>query len=110
MGCGRTRGSDGSAPAYDYALFAIWGMAGVLGFRLDSPKIGVLVAIGNQFGNRLVMVTIASAKLDTRFLPELMLSVNKNSNKLSALLPILALGIVVAPALAARVEPTSVSC
>ncbi|NQE33287.1 hypothetical protein [Microcoleus asticus] len=82
------------------------GMAGGLGY----PKIWVLVAIGNKFGNRLVMVTREFAKLDTRFLPELMLTVNKNSNKLSAFLPILALGIVVVPALAGRVDPTSVSC
>jgi hypothetical protein len=50
-------------------------MAGGLGFRLGCPKIGVLVAIGNKFGNRLVIVTRESAKLDTRFLPELMLTV-----------------------------------
>src|SRR5687767_84724 len=75
-----------------------------------SPNIRVLVAIGNKFGNRLVMVTRESAKLDTRFLPELMLTVNKNSNKFSAFLPILALGFVLAPALAGIVEPTSVSC
>ena len=85
-------------------------MAGGLGFRLASPKIGVLVAIGNKFGNRLVMVAIESAKLDSRFLPELMLTVNKKSNKFSAFLPILALGFVLAPALAGIVEPTSVSC
>jgi hypothetical protein len=53
-------------------------MARVLGFRLGFPKSGVLVAIGNKFGNRVVMVTKESAKLDTRFLPELMLTVNKN--------------------------------
>jgi hypothetical protein len=85
-------------------------MAGGLGFGLGSPTIWVLVAIGNQFGNRLVMVTREAAKLDTRFLPELMLTVNKNSNKFSAFLPILALGFVLAPALAGIVEPTSVSC
>jgi hypothetical protein len=85
-------------------------MAGVLGFGLGSPKIWVLVAIGNKFGNRVVMVTRESAKPDTRFLPELMLTLNKNSNKFSAFLPILALGIVLAPALAGIVEPTSVSC
>ena len=85
-------------------------MAGGLGFRLGSPKIGVLVAIGNKFSNRLVMVTRESAKLDTRFLPELMLTLNKNSNKFSAFLPILALGFVLAPAPAGIVEPTSVSC
>lgn len=84
-------------------------MAGVLGFGLGYPIIGVLVAIGNKFGNTLVMVTRESAKLDTRFLPELMLTVNKNSNKFSAFLPILALGFVLAPALAG-VERTSVSC
>jgi hypothetical protein len=39
-----------------------------------------------------------------------MLTVNKNSNKFSAFLPILALGFVIAPALAGIVEPTSVSC
>ena len=85
-------------------------MAGGLGFGLSSPKIGVLVAIGNKFGNRLVIVTTESAKLDTRLLPELMLTVNKNSNKFSDFLPILALGFVLAPALAGIVEPTSVSC
>jgi len=85
-------------------------MAGVLGFGLGSPKIWVLVAIGNKFSNRVVMVTRESAKLDTRFLPELMLTVNKNSNKFSAFLPILALGFVLAPALAGIVEPTSVCC
>ena len=74
-----------------------------------SHNLGV-VAIGNKFGNGLVMVTTESAKLDTRFLPELMLTVNKNSNKLSALLPILALGFVLAPALAGIVEPISVDC
>ena len=58
----------------------------------------------------LVIVTRESAKLDTRFLPELMLTLNKNSNKFSAFLPILALGFVLAPALAGIVEPTSVSC
>ena len=79
-------------------------------FDWVSPNIRVLVAIGNKFGNRLVIVTTESAKLDTRFLPELMLTVNKNSNKFSAFLPILALGIVLAPALAGIVEPTSVSC
>jgi len=84
-------------------------MAGGLGFGLGSPKIWVLVGIGNKFGNRLVMVTRKSAKLDTRFLPELMLTVNKNSNKFSAFLPILALGFVLAPALAGIVELTSVS-
>jgi len=78
VSCGDIRGSDGSAPAYAYALFGIWGMARVLGFRLGFPKSGVLVAIGNKFGNRVVMVTKESAKLDTRFLPELMLTVNKN--------------------------------
>jgi hypothetical protein len=56
------------------------------------------------------LVTRESAKLDTRFLRELMLTLNKNSNKFSAFLPILALGIVLAPALAGIVEPTSVSC
>jgi len=110
VSCGHTRGSDGSAPAYAYALFGIWGMAGALGFGLGSPKIWVLVAIGNKFGNRLFMVTRESAKLDTRFLRELMLIVNKNSNKFSAFLPILALGIVLASALAGIVEPTSISC
>jgi hypothetical protein len=55
------------------------------------------------------MVTRDSAKLDTRFLLELMLTVNKNSNKFSAFLPILALGFVLAPALAWIVEPTSLS-
>jgi hypothetical protein len=85
-------------------------MAGVLGFGLGSPKIWVLVAIGNKFGNRAVMLTTESAKLDTRFLPELMLTLNKNSNKFSAFLPILAVGLVLAPALAGIVEPTSVSC
>ncbi|MEG4233086.1 hypothetical protein QUA40_13380 [Microcoleus sp. Pol11C3] len=55
MSCGQTRGSDGYAPAYAYALFGIWGMAGVLGFGLGYPIIGVLVAIGNKFGNRLVI-------------------------------------------------------
>jgi hypothetical protein len=85
-------------------------MAGVLGFGLGSPKIWVLVAIGNKFGNRAVMVTRESAKLDTRFLPELMLTLNKNSNKFSAFLPILAVDLVLAPALAGIVEPTSVSC
>jgi hypothetical protein len=85
-------------------------MAGVLGFGLGSPKIWVLVAIGNKFGNRLVMLTRESAKLDTGFLPELMLTLNKNSNKFSAFLPILAVGLVLAPALAGIVEPTSVSC
>jgi hypothetical protein len=85
-------------------------MAGVLGFGLGSPKIWVLVAIGNKFGNRAVMLTRESAKLDTRFLPELMLTLNKNSNKFSAFLPILAVGLVLAPALAGIVEPTSVSC
>jgi hypothetical protein len=85
-------------------------MAGGLGFGLGSPKIWVLVAIANKFGNRVAMVTRESAKLDTRFLPELMLTVNKNSNKFSAFLPILALGFVLAPALAGIVEPTSVSC
>ena len=85
-------------------------MADGLGFGLGSPKIWVLVAIGNKLGNRLVMVTRESAKLDTRFLPELMLTVNKNSNKFSAFLPILALGFVLAPALAGIVDPTSVSC
>ena len=85
-------------------------MAGVLGFGLGSPKIWVLVAIGNKFGNRLVIVTRESAKLDTPFLPELMLTVNKNSNKFSAFLPILTLGFVLAPALVGIVEPTSVSC
>jgi len=85
-------------------------MAGGLGFGLGSPKIWVWVAIGNKFGNRLVIVTRESAKLDTLFLPELMLTVNKNSNKFSAFLPILALGLVLAPALARIVEPTSVSC
>jgi len=81
-----------------------WGLGGV------SPKIWVLVAIGNKFGNRVVMVTRESAKLDTRFLPEIMLTVNKNSNKFSAFLPILALGFVLASALAGIVEPTSVCC
>jgi hypothetical protein len=85
-------------------------MVGALGFGLGSPKIWVLVAIGNKFGNRLVMVTRESAKLDTPFFPELMLTVNKNSNKFSAFLPILALGFVLAPVLAGIVEPTSVSC
>ena len=85
-------------------------MAGGLEFGLGSPTIWVLVAIGNKFGNRLVMVTRESAKLDTRFLRELMLTLNKNSNKFSAFLPILALGFVLAPALAGIVEPTSVSC
>ena len=85
-------------------------MAGGLGFGLGSPSIRVLVAIGNKFGNRLVMVTRESAKVDTRFLPELMLTVNKNSNKFCAFLPILALGFVLAPALAGIVEQTSVSC
>jgi hypothetical protein len=85
-------------------------MAGALGFGLGSPKIWVLVAIGNKFGNRLVIVTRESAKLDTRFLPELMLTVNKKSNKFSAFLPILALAFVLAPALAGIVEPTSVFC
>ncbi len=56
------------------------------------------------------LVTRESAKLDTRFLRELMLTLNKNSNKFSAFLPILALGFVLAPALAGIVEPTSVSC
>ena len=58
----------------------------------------------------LVIVTRESAKLDTRFLPELMLTVNKKSNKFSAFLPILALAFVLAPALAGIVEPTSVFC
>ncbi|MEG4215677.1 hypothetical protein QUA27_10880 [Microcoleus sp. Pol14C6] len=84
-------------------------MARVLGFGLGYPIIGVLVAIGNKFSNRLVMVTREPAKLDTRFLPELMLTVNKNSHTFSAFLPILALGIVLASALAEIVEPTSVS-
>jgi hypothetical protein len=80
------------------------------GLGLVSSKIWVLVPIGNKFGNRLVIVTRESAKLDTRFLPELMLTVNKNSNKFSAFLPILALVFVLAPALGGIVEPTSVSC
>jgi hypothetical protein len=80
------------------------------GLGLVSPKIRVLVAIGNKFGNRLVIVTRESAKMDTRFILELMLTVNKNSNKFSAFLPIVALGLVLAPALAGIVEPTSVSC
>jgi len=110
VSCGHTIGSDGSAPAYAYALFGIWGMAGGLGFGWGSPKIRVLVAISNKFGNRLVIVTRESAKLDTRFLPELMLTVNKNSNKFSAFLPILAVSLVLAPVLAGIVEPKSVSC
>ena len=85
-------------------------MVGGLGFGLGSPKIRVLVAIGNKFGNRVVIVTRESAKLDTPFLPELRLTVNKNSNKFSAFLPILALGLVLAPALGGIVELTSVSC
>src|SRR6476620_5070313 len=88
--------------------FGAWSATGSLG--LVSPKIWVLVAIGNKFGNRLVIVTRESAKLDTRFLPELMLTVNKNSNKFSAFLPILALVFVLAPALAGIVAPISVSC
>ncbi|WP_333093835.1 hypothetical protein [Microcoleus sp. Pol11C1] len=82
-------------------------MARVLGFGLGYPIIGVLVAIGNKFGNTLVMVTRESAKVDSRFLPELMLTVNKNSHKLSAFLPILALAFVLTSALAGIIEPTS---
>ena len=50
-------------------LFEIGGMVGV-GFGSVSPKIGVSVAIGNKFGNRLVMVTIELAKLDTPLISE----------------------------------------
>jgi hypothetical protein len=39
-------------------------------FGSVSPKIGVLVAIGNKFGNRLVMVTIKLAKADTPLISE----------------------------------------
>jgi len=39
-------------------------------FGLVSPQIGVLVAIGNKFGNRLVMVTIELAKPDTSLISE----------------------------------------
>jgi hypothetical protein len=39
-------------------------------FGSVSPKIGVLVAIGNKFGNRLVMVTIELAKPDTPLISE----------------------------------------
>ena len=47
-----------------------WGHGGRVGFGSVSPKIGVLVAIGNKFGNRLVMVTIELAKPDTRLISE----------------------------------------
>ena len=50
-------------------LFEIGGMVGV-GFGSVSPKIGVLVAICNKFGNRLVMVTIQLAKPDNRLISE----------------------------------------
>ncbi|MBD1887662.1 MULTISPECIES: hypothetical protein [Microcoleus] len=50
-------------------LFEIGGMVGV-GFGSVSPKIGVSVALGNKFGNRLVMVTIELAKPDTPIISE----------------------------------------
>jgi hypothetical protein len=81
-----------------------WGLGWVL------PKSGCWWRSATSLVIDLVMVTRESAKLDTRFLPELMLTVNKNSNKLSAFLPILALGFVLGPPLAGIVEPTSVSC
>ena len=56
------------------------------GLGLVSPQIWVLVAIGNKFGNRLVMVTRESAKLDTRFLPELMLTLTLPELKLRGFL------------------------
>jgi hypothetical protein len=39
-------------------------------FGLVSPTIGVLVAIGNKFGNRLVVVTIELAQPDTSLISE----------------------------------------
>jgi len=41
-----------------------------VGFGFSFPKIGVLVAIGNKFGNRLVMVTRELAKPDNRLISE----------------------------------------
>ena len=43
---------------------------GRVGFGSVPPKVGVLVAIGNKFGNRLVMVTIELAKPDTPLISE----------------------------------------
>ena len=45
-----------------------WGHESVFGSV--SPTIGVLVAIGNKFGNTLVMVTIEIAKSDTPLISE----------------------------------------
>ena len=47
-----------------------WGHGGRVGFGSVSPTIGVLVAVGNKLGNRLVMVRIELAKPDTSLISE----------------------------------------
>ena len=47
-----------------------WGHGGRVGFGSVSPTIGVLVAVGNKLGNRLVMVRIELAKPETSLISE----------------------------------------